>query len=72
MEPVLTFLGHPTVNTLVLAVAVYFLKDFANTVKELKKEMEEHKLQVAREYATSNEVTEAIDLHEKHLHGVSK
>lgn len=68
MEPVLTFLGHPTVNTLVLAVAVYFLKDFASTVKELKKEMEEHKLEVAREYATSAEVSDAIDRHEKLLH----
>jgi predicted Holliday junction resolvase-like endonuclease len=68
MEPVLTFLGHPTVNTFVLAVAVYFLKDFAVAVKDLKREIEEHKLEVAREYATKEEVSETIERHEKLLH----
>lgn len=68
MEPVLNFLGHPTVNTLVLAVAVYFLKDFAASVKELRKEMEQHKLEVAGEYATNDEVNQVIKRHEELLH----
>jgi LEA14-like dessication related protein len=68
MESVLTFLGNPTVNTLILAIAVYFLKDFALAVKDLKKEIEMHKLQVAREYATKEEVSETIERHEKLLH----
>jgi hypothetical protein len=57
-----------TINTLVLATAVYFLRDFAGTVKELKKEQESHKLEVAKFYATHVDVNDAIDRHEKSLH----
>jgi hypothetical protein len=68
MEPVLSFLGNPTVNTFVLAVAVYFLKDFASTVKELRRDMETHKLEVARNYATQADLDHAIQRHEQLLH----
>ncbi len=57
-----------TLNTLILATAVYFLRDFALTVKELKKALEEHRLEVAKFYATHVDVNDAIDRHEKSLH----
>jgi len=61
---------HATLNTFLLALVVYFLKDFAATVKELKHEMESHKLEVARNYATQADLDHAIQRHESILHEV--
>ncbi len=58
----------PLLNTFMLAVVVYFLKDFANTVKEMKREFEAHRLEIARNYATQADLDGAIQRHEQILH----
>jgi len=59
---------HSMANTFLLAIVVYFLRDFATSVKDLKREMEEHKLEVARNYATTSDLDDAIQRHEQILH----
>lgn len=63
-------LGHPTVNTVVLSAAVYFIRDLAKAVKALTVETERLKLHVATEYATKAEVKDALRRHETVFHEV--
>lgn len=68
LDSATTLLGHPTLQTITLAVAIYFLKGFAGSVKELKSEMESHKLKVAEDYATKADLRERVALHEATFH----
>ncbi len=64
----INLIPSPLLNTFVLAIVVYFLKDFAATVKEMKKEFEAHRLEIARNYATQADLDNAIQRHEQVLH----
>jgi hypothetical protein len=63
-------LGHPTVNTVVLAAAVYFIRDLAKAVKELGGEVEKMKLHVATDYATKSDLKDELRRHETVFHEV--
>ncbi len=64
----LNLIPSSLLNTFVLSVVVYFLKDFATTVKEMKREFEAHRLEIARNYATQADLDDAIQRHEQILH----
>ena len=63
-------LGHPTVNTVVLAAAVYFIRDLAKAVKDLGSEVEKMKLHVATDYATKADLRDTMTRHETIFHEV--
>ncbi len=60
--------GSPMLNTIVLAIAGYYLKGTADTVRSMQKEMEAHRLAIAKEYATREDLAGTIERHEELLH----
>ena len=68
LDSATALLGHPTLQTIILAVAIYFLKGFASSVKELKADVEAHKLTVAKDYVTKEDLKQRMELHEDTFH----
>lgn len=64
--------GNPMLNTIILAIAGYYLKGTADSVREMKKEFDEHKLLMAERHArlaSRDDVDAAVERHEELLHG---
>ena len=68
LNAVTQVVSSPSLNTIALAVAGYYLRDTALAIKEMRKEIEAHKLRVAEDYATREDVVDAIERHESLLH----
>lgn len=61
-------LGNQTLNTIVLAIAIYFLKDFVALVKALRAEVSALHLKMAENYVTKDDMEKRFDIHEGDLH----